>query len=101
MWTVLGVIVGLQAIILLQLAKLSGRVRRMSAPKPAAALPAEQQDGALEETKARNAEQKQWFAMFLEEDPSRRELPKKEQFEAFRRWRNERGLNWRAPGDPG
>lgn len=100
MWTVLGVIVGLQAIMLLQLAKLSGRVRRMSAPKPAAAPPAEQQDGALEETKARNAEQKQWFAMFLEEDPSRRELPKKEQFEAFRRWRNERGLNWRAPGDP-
>ena len=34
------------------------------------------------------------FEAFLTEDPSRRELPKREQFAAYRQWRHERGLNW-------
>ena len=34
------------------------------------------------------------FEQFLDEDPSRRELPKAEQFTEYRRWRNDRGLNW-------
>lgn len=102
MWITLGVIVVLLVILMLQVAGLSRRVRRLgetSSSAPARVAP--ESEGILEETKARNSEQKQWFARFLEEDPSRRDLPKKEQFEAFRRWRNERGLNWRAPGDPG
>lgn len=34
------------------------------------------------------------FESFLNEDPSRRDLIKSEQFAAYRRWRQENGLNW-------
>ena len=34
------------------------------------------------------------FETFLKEDPARRALPKSEQFAAYRRWRQENGLNW-------
>lgn len=34
------------------------------------------------------------FEAFLKEEPSRRKLPKSEQFAAYRRWRQENGLNW-------
>jgi hypothetical protein len=34
------------------------------------------------------------FETFLSEDPSRRNLPKGEQFAAYRKWRQEKGLNW-------
>lgn len=34
------------------------------------------------------------FETFLNEDPLRRTLPKGEQFSAYRRWRQENGLNW-------
>ena len=34
------------------------------------------------------------FDTFLNEDPSRRQLSKGEQFAAYRRWRHEKGLNW-------
>jgi hypothetical protein len=37
------------------------------------------------------------FAEFLAEDPQRRNLPKREQAESYRRWRRNRGLNWSAP----
>ena len=54
----------------------------------------------LAERKESNSEQKKWFAEFLAEEPARQELPKKEQFAEFRRWRDERGLNWKGPADP-
>lgn len=34
------------------------------------------------------------FMEFLAEDPARRQLPKREQFDAYRLWRKEKGLNW-------
>jgi hypothetical protein len=34
------------------------------------------------------------FEMFLSEDAVRRELPKSEQFAEYRKWRQERGMNW-------
>ena len=37
------------------------------------------------------------FEEFLNEDPQRRALPKKEQFKAYRRWRADKGLNWAKP----
>ena len=37
------------------------------------------------------------FESFLNEDPSRRDLSKSEQFAAYRRWRQEKGLNWSNP----
>lgn len=36
------------------------------------------------------------FEEFLNEDPERRNLAKKEQFKAYRKWRTEKGLNWSA-----
>lgn len=36
------------------------------------------------------------FECFLNEDPNRRLLPKKEQAAAYRNWRKEKGLNWSA-----
>ncbi len=38
------------------------------------------------------------FESFLEEDPSRRALPKNEQFAAFRKWRKDKGLSWSSGG---
>lgn len=37
------------------------------------------------------------FEDFLREDPARRRLPKREQFAAYRLWRQEKGLNWSQP----
>jgi len=37
------------------------------------------------------------FEAFLTEDPARQMLPKGEQFKAYRRWRQEKGLNWSKP----
>jgi hypothetical protein len=37
------------------------------------------------------------FEAFLSENPARRHLPKGEQFSAYRRWRQEKGLNWSNP----
>lgn len=34
------------------------------------------------------------FEAFLSEDPARHDLPKGEQFTAYRKWRQEKGLNW-------
>jgi hypothetical protein len=34
------------------------------------------------------------FETFLKEVPARRLLPKSEQFAAYRKWRQEKGLNW-------
>jgi hypothetical protein len=90
----LGCLVLLQLVVLMLLLRLSGRVSRLcqssAPPSPAA-------NRDLASRKEANGEQKKWFTEFLAEDPSRKELPKKEQFAAFRRWREERGLNWKAP----
>ena len=34
------------------------------------------------------------FETFLNEDPERKTLSKSEQFAAYRRWRQENGMNW-------
>ncbi len=51
---------------------------------------------AEEERKADEKEQYLFFQEFLDEDPQRQDLPKKEQFAAFRKWRREKGLNWNS-----
>lgn len=35
------------------------------------------------------------FEEFLRESPDRSGMSKKEQFEAYRKWRSEKGLNWK------
>jgi hypothetical protein len=37
------------------------------------------------------------FAEFLAEDRSREALPKRELFAAYRKWRQQKGLNWTPP----
>jgi len=37
------------------------------------------------------------FETFLAEDPARQQLSKGEQFKAYRRWRQDKGLNWSKP----
>jgi hypothetical protein len=54
--------------------------------------------------RSQNEEKSEWddsmetadsaFDRFMLEDASRRHLPKREQFEAYRRWRQENGMNW-------
>ncbi|MEP4079132.1 hypothetical protein [Haloferula sp.] len=56
------------------------------------------EEASLGERKSENQEQKRQYQEFLAEDPSRKELAKKEQFAAFRKWRSEKGLNWGADG---
>jgi hypothetical protein len=93
----LGVLAVMNLLALLLLVRLSSRVSRLAralAPPPQVVSERE----AREEIPAASAGA---FEAFLDEDPARRELPKKDQFAAFRRWRAEKGLNWRAPADPG
>ncbi len=45
-------------------------------------------------TPAAAATNRKAFETFLEEDPARRKLAKREQFAAYRQWRKENGLNW-------
>lgn len=89
----LGVLALLQVLLLIAVLRLSGRVSRLfqliASPVPPAAR-------ELADRKEATGEQKQWFDRFLAEDPARRALPKKEQFAAYRRWREEKGLNWKG-----
>lgn len=89
----LGALAVLNLLMLVLLVRLSSRVSRL-APPPQVVPDRD----AREEIPAVSAGA---FEAFLAEDPARRELPKKDQFAAFRRWRAEKGLNWRAPADPG
>jgi len=92
--SLIGAVLLLQVMGLFALLRLSGRVSRlyraMDHPEP-------QVNRDLVERKEENSEQKKLFAAYLEEDPARRELPKKEQFAGFRRWREAKGLNWKNP----
>jgi hypothetical protein len=92
--SLLGVIVCLQLLGLLALLVLSGNVKRLMRWAASQDSPASAQE--LAERKEETSEQKHLFAEFLAEDPSRRELPKKEQFAEFRRWRDKKGLNWKG-----
>jgi hypothetical protein len=37
------------------------------------------------------------FETFLNEDPTRLQLTKSEQFSAYRKWRQDKGMNWSPP----
>jgi hypothetical protein len=80
---------------LVRLAGLSGRVARLER----ALVPARDQPPERDFREEATAAASGAFETFLDEDPARRNLPKNEQFAAFRRWRVEKGLNWRASAD--
>lgn len=90
----LGALVVLQLLVLVALFRLSGRISRLARSMAGSPRP-ESRGTAL--TKEAKGGSRKAFERFLEEDPARRDLPKKEQFAAFRRWREERGLNWKTP----
>ncbi len=87
----LSVCAGLLVLVLLLVLRISSRLSRIeklagqssSRAESAAAAPSKA------ETSAGGA-----FETFLSEDPSRRDLPKGEQFSAYRQWRQEKGMNW-------
>ena len=95
LWILLGAIAFLQILVWIGQLRLRARLSRIECRLTAAAAPSvEDPAESLREQKAGTQEQKRQFKLFLEEDPSRAELPKKEQFAAFRKWRSEQGLNW-------
>lgn len=92
-----GSILVFQLLLLLQVARLSGKVGRLMRQLASReSFPAHSVDSDLAGKKEAVSDQKNWFEVFLNEEPKRRELPKKEQFAAFRQWREERGMNWKA-----
>lgn len=108
LWLALAGLGGLLLLVLVGLIRLRARLvrverRLVSMATASGGNPAESGDPepSVEALKEANREQKRWFGEFLEEDPSRRELSKKEQFAAFRKWRSERGLNWSGEAGPG
>lgn len=98
LWIVLGAVMFLQLLLLIGQIRQGRRLRRIelaqrvsgNSNESFSALARESLDGRKLEVK----ENKQLFQEFLEEDPSRQELPKREQFAEFRKWRSATGLNW-------
>lgn len=93
LWVVLGIILGLQVFGFLHRFVLDARLRwiqrELRKRNHRRSL-----DPELLEKKSETKEQKALFQEYLDEDPTRRELPKKEQFDGFRKWRDTKGLNW-------
>jgi len=81
-------------LVALRIAGRLGRIERLlegGADSPAVLPP----DLAIRNDSAEGSEaQRKEYERFLAEDESRRSLPKKEQFAAFRSWRKQRGLTW-------
>ncbi len=106
----LSVNVGLVVILLLVVLGLRGKINRLEQvlgsrkkeepvgkEKSASGKSSAQAEPVLGETHESNT----WdvspggpFDRFLSEDPARRNLPKKEQSVAYRKWRQQNGLNW-------
>ena len=93
--TVLTVLIGICLVFLVvilallirissRMAQLEGRTKQGSSGSE---VPADEAAGL--ESSAGGA-----FEGFLSEDPARRELSKAEQFGAYRKWRQQNGMNW-------
>lgn len=96
LWILLGVNLLLTLLTWVSQLRAGGRLRRLEARLSggaAAQAPAEE-TGAVSTPSDGADGGSRLFDQFLAEDASRVELPKKEQFAAFRKWRNEKGLNW-------
>ena len=81
--------VGLLVLLLVMVRGISRRLTRVERRLVAGVSREETAAPSLAETTAGGT-----FDTFLNEDPARRELSKGEQFAAYRRWRQENGLNW-------
>jgi len=85
LFTALGLLV-LLIFVSWNISRRLARIERRLAPWQASSDPT---PPSAAETSAGGA-----FEAFLSEDPARRNLPKGEQFAAYRKWRQEKGLNW-------
>ena len=87
---------GLLLLVLLLIFQISGRLLRIERLLSEGSSQGESTESApsAAETSAGGA-----FEAFLSEDPGRRQLTKGEQFSAYRRWRQENGLNWSNSSD--
>ena len=94
-WYLLGAVLGVQVISLLVQLRQGARLRRLENRTAATAPTAGEPSDHPKTDELRG--QRKLFRQFLEEDPARQELPKREQFEQFRQWRAEKGLNWKSP----
>lgn len=88
LWTVLGLLV-LLSLATWGVSRRLARVERRLMERATFSGSEAQLSPSMAETTAGGA-----FETFLNEDPARRSLPKGEQFAAYRRWRQEKGLNW-------
>jgi hypothetical protein len=75
-----------------------GRLRRIEAQLAQKSGRSSRSEKEESQKAADDKEQYLIFQEFLDEDPTRKDLPKREQFVAFRKWRSEKGLNWGADG---
>jgi hypothetical protein len=95
---ILGVGIAFFFVIIVQLLRIAGRLKRIEQtlkPSVSRMVPPEiHSTPQIESAPASETSNASSFEEFLNEDPSRRELSKAEQFSAFRKWRDEKGLNW-------
>ena len=87
----LAVCLGMLVVLLLLVMRISWRLSRLESlgvHPPSQAEPTAQAPTQAE-TSPGGA-----FEAFLAQDPSRRDLPKGEQFSAYRQWRQNNGMNW-------
>ena len=96
LWIVLGSIIVLLVFVLVGQMRLGSRLRRIEYQISDKSSSSEGESHATGDRRSENHEQNKLFNEFLEEEPERMLLAKKEQFAAFRKWRNEKGLNWSA-----
>jgi len=82
---------GLLVLVLLLVFRISRRLARMESLIPREFISPEtaEETPSAAETSPGGA-----FETFLNEEPGRREMTKGEQFAAYRRWRQENGMNW-------
>ncbi|MES2924305.1 MAG: hypothetical protein V4819_22325 [Verrucomicrobiota bacterium] len=87
----LSICAGLLVLVLLLVLRISWRLSRIEklTGQPSSRTESTDQAPSKAETSPGGA-----FEAFLAEDPSRRDLPKGEQFSAFRQWRHAKGMNW-------
>ncbi|MBB5353797.1 hypothetical protein HNR46_004060 [Haloferula luteola] len=93
LWGLLGLILVFQLVGLVQRVLLGAQLRRLEKSlerrrkEPSASVEERAPSGSEDDSGG-------LFEAYLDENPERRMLSKKEQFDGFRKWRNEKGLNW-------
>lgn len=99
LWFLLGAILLLQLLVWFSQMSTSRRLRRIEELLGTKSRASGKVDASAAEAASEAGEQSKLFQEFMLEDPARADLPKKEQFAAFRKWRSEKGLNWQPSGN--